>query len=109
MKCVEAKRLINRFVEKKLSYDELEQFLRHVEQCGDCMDELDIYYTMHKAFDMLDTGSHQNYNFKKMLDDELHAARRAVLVHRISLLLRDIFFAGLGVSLVLGLYFLFLR
>ena len=109
MKCVEAKRMINRFVEKKLSYQELEQFLQHVDQCEDCMDELDIYYTMHKAFDMLDTGAHQNYNFKKMLDDELHAARRAVLMHRMSLFLRDIFFVGLAILALLGFYFLFLH
>lgn len=109
MKCVEAKRMVNRFVEKKLSYQELEEFLQHVSQCEDCMDELDIYYTMHKAFDMLDTGKHQNYDFRKMLDDELHAARRAVIMHRMSLVLRDIFVAGLAILALLGAYFLFIR
>lgn len=109
MNCVEAKRMVNRFVEKKLSYQELEQFLQHVEQCDDCMDELDIYYTMHKAFDMLDTGAHQNYNFKELLKEELHAARRAVIMHRTSLVLRDIFLAGLAILALLGLYFLFIH
>lgn len=109
MKCVEAKGMINRFVEKKLSYQELEQFMQHVEQCDDCMDELDIYYTMHKAFDLLDTGTHQNYNFKEMLNEELHMARRAVLLHRTSLVLRDIFFAGIAILALLGLYFLFIH
>ena len=109
MKCVETKGMINRFVEKKLSYQELEQFLQHVEQCDDCMDELDIYYTMHKAFDLLDTGTHQNYNFKEMLNEELHMARRAVLLHRTSLVLRDIFFAGIAILALLGLYFLFIH
>lgn len=109
MKCVETKGMINRFVEKKLSYQELEQFLQHVEQCDDCMDELDIYYTMHKAFDLLDTGTHQNYNFKEMLNEELHMARRAVLLYRTSLVLRDIFFAGIAILALLGLYFLFIH
>ena len=109
MKCVEAKQMINRFVEKKLSWQELEQFLQHVEHCDDCMDELDIYYTMNKAFDLLDTGAHQNYNFREMLDNDLHAARRAVIMHRTSLILRDIFFAGLAILVLLGLYFLFMR
>lgn len=109
MKCVEAKRMINRFVEKKLSYSELEQFLHHVEQCEDCMDELDIYFTMHKAFDMLDTGAHQNYNFKEMLENSLHTARRAVIIHKVCLVLRDLLFGLLTLILLLAIYFLFIH
>lgn len=105
MNCVEAKRMVTRFVNKELTYQELEQFLRHVEHCADCMDELDIYFTMYKAFDMLDTGSHQEYDFKKMLREELHAAWRRVVLHRIFRVLRDVFVAVLILLMLFGVYY----
>lgn len=104
MNCVEAKRMITRFVNKELSYGELEQFLYHVEQCQDCMEELDIYFTMYKAFDMLDTGAHQEYDFKKMLNEALHMARRTVVIHKILLMLGSAVLVLLSLGVVLGIY-----
>ena len=54
MKCIEARRMVSPFVDKKLTDKETEQFLKHIEHCSDCMDELDIYFTMYKAMDTLE-------------------------------------------------------
>lgn len=109
MKCVEAKRMVTRFVNRELSYQELEQFLHHVENCRDCMEELDIYFTMYKAFDMMDEGGRQEYDFKKMLNDELHAARRAILVHRLLMGLGTVLLVCLGLLVVFSVYYGFFR
>ena len=107
MKCVEAKRMITRFVNRELSYRELEQFLYHVEQCRDCMDELDIYFTMYRAFDTLDTGAHQEYDFKKMLNEELHAARRSVFLHKVLMAAASGLLVCLALALIFGSYSFF--
>lgn len=79
MNCMEARRMVTPFVKKELSEKETEQFLKHIEHCSDCMDELDIYFTMYKALDTLDSGSRQEYDFKKMLTEEIRSAKRAII------------------------------
>ena len=79
MKCIEARRMVTPFIYKELTDKETELFLKHIEHCSDCMDELDIYFTMYKAFDTLDLVSHQEYNFRKMLEEEIHSVRYRIL------------------------------
>lgn len=84
MNCMEARRMVTPFINKELSDKETEQFLKHIEHCSDCMDELDIYFTVYRALDTLDSGSHQEYNFRKMMQEEIRAAKRRVLVRKVS-------------------------
>lgn len=84
MTCMEARRMVTPYVNRTLTDQETEAFLDHIEHCSDCMEELDIYFTMYKAMDSLDSGSHQEYNFKKMLEEDIHTARRAILTHKLS-------------------------
>lgn len=84
MKCMEARRMVTPYVNRTLTDEEMEVFLDHVEHCSDCMEELDIYFTMYKAMDSLDSGSHQEYNFKKMLQEDIHMAHRSIFKHRLS-------------------------
>ena len=84
MKCMEARRMVTPYVNRTLTDEEMEVFLDHVEHCSDCMEELDIYFTMYKAMDSLDSGSHQEYNFKKMLQEDIHMAHRSIFRHKLS-------------------------
>lgn len=89
MKCIEARRMVTPFVKKELSDKEIEQFLKHIEQCEDCKDELDIYFTMYKAIELLDSGAHQEFDFKKKLEEELRASRRMITVHHTTRIVRS--------------------
>ncbi len=79
MNCIEARRMVTPFIKKELSDRETEQFLNHVEHCADCMDELDIHFTVYKALDTLDSGVHHEYDFRRMLNEEIRNARRRIL------------------------------
>lgn len=92
MNCIEARRMVAPYVKGELSDKELENFLKHIEQCEDCMDELDIYFTFYRAMDLLDTGEHREYDFKKMLEESLRMSRRRLLAHKISKVLQSILF-----------------
>ena len=50
MTCREAERLVTPYIQDKLSGDELEAFLEHLEHCRNCQEELEIYF-------MVDVGS----------------------------------------------------
>ncbi|MCC8136843.1 MAG: zf-HC2 domain-containing protein [Clostridiales bacterium] len=78
MKCNEARRMVVPFVKKELSERDTERFLAHAETCPDCMDELDIYFTVYHALDAMDSGERHEYDFKKMLDEEIRTSRRAI-------------------------------
>ena len=43
MKCHDVQRMISGFIEEKLTDEQLEGFLEHIENCQDCYDELEVY------------------------------------------------------------------
>ena len=83
MNCNEARRMITAYVKKELSEKELEAFLHHIAHCSDCMDELDTYYTVYQALDLLDSGDHHDYDFRRMLSDDIRASWRRLRRRRV--------------------------
>ena len=53
----EAERLVTPYIQDKLSGDELEAFLEHLEHCRNCQEELEIYFMVDVGLKQLDTGS----------------------------------------------------
>jgi hypothetical protein len=54
MTCQEAERLVTPYIRGELDGDELEEFLRHVDSCADCREELEIYYMVNVGLEQLD-------------------------------------------------------
>lgn len=54
MTCMKAQSLITSFINDELNIDELEEFLEHVQSCDECMEELEVYYTLLTAMKQLD-------------------------------------------------------
>lgn len=104
MNCNEACRLIPSYVKKELPDRELEEFLRHVEHCSDCMDELDTYYTVYQALDLLDDGGHQEYNFRRMLKDDISFSWRRLKRKRTAGVLCAVFLVLTELLLAAGVY-----
>lgn len=61
MDCKEVQKKYIPFIDDMLSVKELESFLKHMDQCHDCREEYDIYYTMIMGMRYL-----ENDNFKGM-------------------------------------------
>ena len=78
--CAGARRLVVPFIKGQLSGSELEKFLFHVDNCADCREELDIYFTFYESMDQLEQGNFQEYDFKKRLEDTLQDAHRKLYV-----------------------------
>lgn len=76
MNCKEVQGNILLFFQDKLEIEQLELFLEHIEHCEACREELEVYYTLHIAMQMLEdnpeyTGSEGQID----LDTELYYAK----------------------------------
>ena len=67
MTCREAERLVMPYINGSITDEELKEFLKHIETCEDCREELEIYFTVDVGIRQLDqeTGT---YNIKGALD-----------------------------------------
>ena len=88
MKCHDVQRMISGFIEEKLTDEQLEGFLEHIENCQDCYDELEVYYMITIGLMQLDEKnlkdfiSEQNKELymRKRLAARRHFAKRAGIV-----------------------------
>ena len=83
MNCTDARRMITPYVKHELNDRDTEQFLNHVEHCKDCMEELDICFTMYRALELLECGNHQEYNFTKLLKENIRETRRRIFGRKV--------------------------
>lgn len=57
MDCKEFKSYILDFIYDSLDDNELSMFLRHLDQCEDCREELGIQYLVYEGLERLETGA----------------------------------------------------
>ena len=76
MTCKETQSLVMDYINRELSGKELDCFLKHVRECQECYEELEIYYMIHVAMQRLDEKEQVSYDVKSMLEEDLHEAER---------------------------------
>ncbi len=54
MTCLEAEKLVIPYINDRLSIAELEDFMEHIETCGNCREELEIHYMVDIGLKKLD-------------------------------------------------------
>ena len=52
MTCREAERLVMPYINGSITDEELKEFLKHIETCEDCREELEIYFTVETALEL---------------------------------------------------------
>ena len=73
MDCIKVQKLIRPYLEGQLSDRELEEFLNHVENCRECHDELEIYFSIYQTLG--DEDDDGDYNFTRKLEQQLKRSR----------------------------------
>ena len=61
------------FLEDRLANRALEAFLRHLDSCGSCQDELSIQFLVFAGMPKLETG--ETFNLQKELDADIQTER----------------------------------
>lgn len=92
MNCEYTVKCIERFVNHGLSPGEMEDFLRHVEKCSECYEELETYYTVAVTLHYLDRNEEGNQNIPLRLKERLaqerqHLNRRKVFRYGVAAIL----------------------
>ncbi|MBQ4521495.1 MAG: zf-HC2 domain-containing protein [Lachnospiraceae bacterium] len=71
MNCLQCQSKITQYIEDKLSENEIQEFIRHVKECNNCYEELDIYYTLLIGMKYLDNDENIPTDFRLQLQERL--------------------------------------
>ena len=77
MTCREAERLVMPYINGELTDAELAEFLKHIDTCEDCREELEIYFTVDVGIRQLDEGT-GTYNIKGARETALEISRQRI-------------------------------
>lgn len=69
---------IDKFLKKEMHGHELEEFLDHVENCRECYEELETYYTVDRTLHYLDKNIEGSYNIPMAMKRDMRGARKRV-------------------------------
>ena len=78
MTCLEAQSNIMAFIDNKLPDERIAEFVHHVRYCPNCMEELEIYYTLIVGMRQLDNNDELSHDFKQQLNNELERLENKV-------------------------------
>lgn len=84
MDCRTAESMVNGYIQKELNDKELDAFLKHIENCSSCYDELETYYIVYAATKQLDENQEDSiYDFKGMLQEDIRKTKVKIQENKI--------------------------
>lgn len=72
MTCLETQSKIIAYIDSNLEKDRRIEFLKHIQCCEDCKEELNIYYTMIEGMRQLDSNMPLTKDFSEALDRRIN-------------------------------------
>lgn len=94
MNCLQCQSKITQYIEDKLSENEIQEFIRHVNECSNCYEELDIYYTLLIGMKYLDNDENIPADFRSQLKERLEQDES--MIHRRKKIKTSFLVIGLG-------------
>jgi len=76
---MKAQSLITGFINDELETEELEEFLKHIEACKDCREELEVYYALLTAMKQLDEDKNLSDDFSQELREKIEQAQERII------------------------------
>lgn len=80
MNCKEEEKMIPAFLQDDLEYGELQQFIKHIEDCPECKEELSIQFLVSEGLERLEAGN--SFNLQSALSSKLGDAKHQVNVRQ---------------------------
>ena len=104
MNCEEVHQHFDAFIDDEMSVNDTDEFIRHIEQCRDCYDDLEVYYMVLVATGELSESDLESYDLTHLLPDKLSSARTFV---RRRQLIRFLTAAVIVILFIAAVYFIF--
>lgn len=76
MNCSDARKKIIPYIKNQLSMNDILNFIRHIEECSDCKDELEIYYILEHG--LSDEEEEVSFDFTKSLNEQLEKEKNDI-------------------------------
>lgn len=106
MKCQEVEQQIQNFINDDLTGELLANFVRHIDSCHSCYEEMETSYLLKEALSRLENG--ETFDLRGELTNKLANMRECLEVHKILTVIRRTISIMAAISLVMsGLYLLF--
>lgn len=109
MVCRDWQRRIPDFLDDQMPVSELEKFIDHVKDCGDCHEELEIMFILSVGLKELEHDTGMSYNFKHMLEDKLKRARYQCERHKSFQKVKRLILGGMYFVTLAGMAFQILK
>lgn len=78
MTCMETQNMIMQFINNELDIDELDDFLKHIKTCLECMEETEVYYTLITSMKQLDCDQELSGDYRQDLIDLLEKSEEKI-------------------------------
>lgn len=101
--CHKAELLITPFLENVLSGEDLADFLRHVENCKGCYEELETRYLIFEALSRLENG--ETIDLKRELAEKISSTKRILRLHMRTTALRQSLEMIAGIIISFGIVY----
>lgn len=102
MNCNEAQALITKYVQDQLDLKTLEEFLHHVNNCPDCLEELEVYYIVFMGIKRLDNDENIAIDYHEQFKQSLQQSALQIRRHHKIHLRRRLVFVGVLVFVMLA-------
>ena len=79
MNCKRFEGLITYFVDRKLDYATMKQFMEHMNSCTQCKEELNIQFLVNEGLVRLEEG--EAFDLQKEMHELLGSARKRIRTH----------------------------
>jgi len=81
--CREAELKVTPYINDELTDEELKDFIGHIRSCPSCRDELEMYYTIYKTLNVLDSNEAADISdISRQLETDLQRKEKTVEHHR---------------------------
>ncbi len=103
MDCKTANQLIHPYLQHELNLEQTDEFLKHIRECADCREELEIYFTVQAGISNLNQEEEaQTYDLKGLFEEELKETQACILRKRVWGGIRDLFLVAAIAALTLA-------
>ena len=106
MTCQESEQYIQAFVDDKLTGDELEAFLWHINNCHACYDEMETSYLLKEALAKLEEGT--SFDLHSELKEKISSMEKYVSFRNHASVVRRVILTVAGLTLMADLMYIYL-
>ncbi|MBQ1317407.1 MAG: zf-HC2 domain-containing protein [Lachnospiraceae bacterium] len=104
MDCKTAKADIEAYLDKKLTDEEMGEFLAHIRSCPECREELETFFAIRRTLGYLESGIDGSYDIPKLLEEDLASQEARLRRLRRARIRNGLLWALLFVSIAVALW-----